>query len=392
MENFCSCVPNPNGQHVIVQLNLASGAQTELVRRSYDETVNPAVAVSNGQVYWAASLYNGTRWDTILHVVTQPGTSQALVQATTDYGMIGVNQMEVINGKIAMSGWDSRASGALLLLYDIAQGTRTLMMPATRAEKLAVGGSYLYMAGIGNVGIARLDLSRDIRPVTPIAEADQFGTFVALGGIYFGEFAYWVENEAILWPSGGWRIVRMRPNGSGYQVLFQSTAELRDPVVVGDRLYFMCFQNCGDPGWVLASVPVTGGTMNPEFLVPNGPHLYAFNEILYVTANDGNASAIFAVNLALDQSQLLVDDLPYTDITLTFSSDWLYWGGENVLGNGMPSRAIARHALQTWNQVGPRQTIVEGVGEAVIDVRTWTIHSNGGYMYYWNRGLKRVTN
>jgi hypothetical protein len=391
IENYAQTVPNPAGRNVITKVTTGPLATTELVRLVSDSTESLVFTLESGEFYFAAHQYNGSTWATTLYHLNGSGGFDTLVHATQDYGLLGAMVLVASNGKLALASSDDHSRGAQLLLYDINTTAAIVVRPATRAVQLVRGGSKIFMSGdSGNVGISSLDLSLSLRQVHDINSSDPVGGFMPYAGSQAGGYVY-LYGVYGADPSTYWRIVKMLPDGSQYQTLVQGTGELRDPVVIGDKLYYLCHTDCGDPGWVLASISVTGGSPTPETVVLDEPHLYAFNNILYLVGTpDGQTGDIFGINIATGEVALVQENVPYSTLTLTFSNSWLYWGGYKVLPDGAPARAVARQPWISWDKVGKKETLVEGTHEAITGLREFTISAANNYLYYWHDGLKRI--
>lgn len=390
IENYSELVPSPNSRAVVTRVTMGPVAATELLRLVKDDVQDLAIGVEGSNLYVGLNAYDGSSWHTRLYRRNSSSGLDTLVNADQDYGLFGVRGLVVVNGKIAIAVGDSYSIGAKLIVYDIATTGVSVYRPITRVEHIKKAGNHIYMAGIGNNGITRLDLSKPYRAVDAINVSDPVGGFAPMGGTSAGGYLYFYGTYS----AGGttdWLLVRMQPDGSEYQTLHTSAGELRDPVVIGSTVYFLCHAECGDPDWVLATIDVTGGPFTPEYIVPYEPHLYGRNNYLYVTGTpDGLHGGIYAIDTAGGTDAAVVENLNYTNITLAFTETWLYWGGSRVLIGGAPARAIQRHPWVSWNSVGQGTTIVAGTAGTVDQLSEWTIATDANYLYYWHAGLKRV--
>lgn len=390
IENYTIATPSPSTRDVVTRVTTGPISTTELMRLVHDNVAALAYGVSGNDLYVALDAYDGTRWRTRLYRRNSSSGLDPLLNADDLYGMLGVQGLLVVNGKVVFSGGDSYGLEGKLLIYDIATLAVSELHPMSRVGHMKRSGNYVYMAGSSATAIARLDLSKPYRAVDAINVWDPIGGFAPIGGTQAGGYLYFYGKYG----SGGgnsWQLVRMRPDGSEYQTLHTSTGELRDPVVIGSTVYFLCLDDCGAPGWVLASIDVTGGPINPEYMMPFGPRLYGRNSYLYATGTfDGVHGGIYAIDIVGGTDAIVVDNLNYTAVTLAFTDTWLYWAGSNVSSGGAPARAIQRHPWVSWNSVGQATQIVGGVAAEVDQLFEWTIATDANYLYYWHAGLKRV--
>ncbi len=276
--------------------------------------------------------------------------------------------------------------------YNYSSTVTDQINPVVRANYLQGAGDTLFYSDYpGNEGIMKLQLNMPINNPIALQPSSAVNSSWTQGGTSAGGYLYWVGANSSM---TGWTyaLARAMPNGSNFSVLVQTSGELRDPTIFNGRVYFLCQDSCGAPGWVIASTTLIGTGQQTEAIVGGvNPRLYQFNGHAYLTASDGWQSSIIALDMNTWSWSYMASQLPYTTLYLDFSNKWLYWSGEAVNGNGTPMREVARQAWIDWNHVSTKQEIVWGSGPGIVDyLRVSTLHYFAGNLYYWNQGLVRV--
>jgi hypothetical protein len=150
IENFDSVVPNPKGKHVITRLDLVTSATTDVLRLDYDTVAGLAFTVESDRLYWAAHEYNGSAWKSSLYMLEAEAV-HALARLTDDHGILGVQAIAMIGGKLAVAGGDKNGvRNRNLLLFDVGTGAAALVVRPNRSEKLVLVGSTVYGGGTGH--------------------------------------------------------------------------------------------------------------------------------------------------------------------------------------------------------------------------------------------------
>ena len=287
----------------------------------------------------------------------------------------------------------SAGSGKLLLsygsimMYDIATGSYELAYPDTACmqSQFYHNGTLYGAYNCGYGGIIGVPVDRKIRQ-TQVLNADWLSSTQyssALSIAFDQTYAYWVWRQ---YSPDMFGISRTQLNGSGSEILFTSTGELRDLNVYNEALYFSCKGTCGSDGWVLASMSLAGGQPAPVVSLLADPFAYLKDGILYVAdTHDFWTRTLYAINLAQKKSAVLASGLysfPYQgmrNVSIDKSGKWLYVGQRDP--GGPPQLKISRFPVNGWDSVGKEEVIVLRFGD-LNSIFTGSITTDGKYLYY----------
>lgn len=347
--------------NTIYRIDLATKTSTPVV--ALDDIRD--VLVYNGKLYWVSGLglYTLNANGTTSELYVNDG-SQLVIGGGGGADMVGVS------GKIVVSaGLGERK----LLFHDVSAGTTTVFQPIGNSFKIFSNSTAVYY-GTYNTGILRIPPDIDVNarlPETLIGDQAVEKLFLDNGWLYWSDYSNF---------SSTYRISRMRTDGTQYQVLFNGVH--RGLALYNGLLYFMCESGCSLPAWTLVSMPVDGGTIVPEYGLALGPaQMIQKNGVFYVADTpDFGSMSIFSVNLGLNDSMRLASGLPYVDITLDASPNWLYWSQGNLV----------RSKINGWNSLGTAQTVE--TSDPFNNIFVSALHTDGSNLYYWlwKTGFKRL--
>lgn len=227
--------------------------------------------------------------------------------------------------------------------------------------RVATDGTSLYVAA-GGIFKVPTDLNVKVPQTINSYQASVKNLLVE------GGWLYWSGRT-----SGVSQIVRMKTDGSGYQVL--STGLHKDLLFYNDRLYFTC-NNCTTvPGWVIASIPKEGGQVVPEVGLGLEPgKLVRKGDIFYITDRlQGTPYLLFALNMPLEQAAV-VGEAGRPDYDLNVSDKYVY---------AITPSWTMRFKIRAWDSYSSSQ---------ILPISSNAIHFSGNSLYWWDstKGLQKV--
>jgi hypothetical protein len=371
----------PSGTFVYVsRIDPSSGLSTPIIQRDADTlSIYGMAASADGPIFWVENNLQGP--GAKLYELSTAGGPRLIHTTDRIGGRAGLHDTVAMNGVLYVSFED------FMLAYDYANDRSEYFAPATGNHWLAAASGTLYFSNGINGGIGRLATDRPrnkaavLNPGNVVEASWSRTEYLADGFLY---------RTATAGAAPVWRMSRSRLDGTAFSELAQSTGELRDPVVSGGRLYFLCENSCGAAGWTLASMSLAGGAIRLEKdLDLNKPHLFEYAGHTYVTGSLSRANAsVSALDLASGAMTALVEQLPFEEVVLTFSDQWLTWGGFAVNPDGSPTMGIGRHRWIDWNRIGTVQLLESGsgAGSNIESLNPFSIHSLNGQLYYWIDG------
>ncbi len=301
-------------------------------------------------------------------------------------------------GKVILS------TGYKFLIYDIATNSYSIVHPIIGySESLFKLGGPLYTAShngcAGYSCIVSIPIDKDIRQ-PDILNRDLVTSFPLVSvrsTTVDQDFIYWIWKAYADSGQTFYGISKSDLNGSTYEKLFESDGELRDIGIHNGKLFFACNNKCGTSGWALASMPISGGQPMPIYGLLGDPKIFYKNSICYVADTENfKQRSLFAINLEQKKYIKLMEGLYYQpdlygDVFIDRSQQWLYIGQYHNLPNGMPEGKISRFKVKNWDNIGPEQIIISGIGNKVSRLRIGTITTDGSHLYYWHNGeIKRI--
>lgn len=367
------------GAVIVTRFDTQNWVATEMFQRNPNGTVQFALAGTDaGRTFWAEHQLLGTDTGTQLYEIGATGTLTQLAYPNPSL-FYGVTSIYASGSSVAV------ANGSNILRYSLTSGATDIVRPVVTAYYLQGVGETIFWA---DANIMRLQLDTPINNPVPLQPGLNLNSAWRQGGVISAGNLYWVGYQN----GAGYQISTSSLDGITSATLIQTSSELRDPLVFNNRLYFLCKDDCGAPGWVIASSNLAGSDLQTNATIAGDwPRLYEYSGHYYLTATDGQTSSIFSLDLSNWSYSTVVSQIPYASLFLDFSAKWLYWGGASVNRNGTPSRGISRQAWVNWDQVDGAQQIEAGSGPGVVDdLGVSTIHSFNGNLYYWNHGLIRV--
>jgi hypothetical protein len=290
------------------------------------------------------------------------------------------------NGKVFLK------TGAKILAYDIASNSYDIVFPiGQRLGSFYESGGTLYVVGAaGESCIISIPVDRQIRQPQTL-NSELMSLFPAMGvrsTVIDQDNIYWIWEDYSDSQHSVYHISKIAMDGSAYEELFVSDGELRDISIYNGELWFTCNGTCGVPGWVLASMPASGGQPTPVWTLLASPITFIKDEIFYVfdTSNFMNRS-LFAINMEQNNYVELLSNLyePVNAVYLDKSNRWLYIGQDA----GMAMK-ISRFEIISWDEIGKEQIIVFAAFEETANLNIGTITTDGNYMYYYDGGIKKV--
>ncbi len=277
--------------------------------------------------------------------------------------------------------------------YNLVSDTFDVLYTHNRSDYLHV------QDGIGYVAASNLQPGISEFPVTPalpirqderLFEAATGENMLSIDTYVDNGYFYWTWRRKAVNSADVYNLSRIPLDGGGYELLYSTQEMLGDVAVLDGLVYFTCMNSCGAPGWVLASMPVTGGTPVAELALLLEPSLELINGIIYVADTaDFRSMSLFSVNVAMQDVQELLTGLYYGDVYIRASDQWLYIS-ENKDVLTIPYKRLRRFPLIAWNKIGGGQTIVDGSGDEVVRFSPESIHTDGQYLYYWHDAIKRL--
>jgi hypothetical protein len=337
-------------------------------------------AVDAGKIYYATG-YSGFQ----IRMIDE--TQQ--ITPLLDLQNLGSSSLSLIkvatcNSKLIVT------TGEKAFIYDIASQS---------LESITTHTGYVLWVHDGKIysgyrEVVTMPINKQIRPVTEIYPAypdvdinspsDIITTAIDANSIY------WITRGLYNGLNPYYRISKAAHDGSSYQQLYEGSEELRDLALHNGKLFFTCYADCGDPGWVLASMPVTGGTPTPEFGLIANPLTYYKNGIFYVVDTyDLESWSLFAINIeTLDYKELL-SGLYYDAFRIALSSKWLYVAKYRAM-YGPPSGGLSRFPFIAWNDLGAEQIVFDQNTTDLNGFIIGTISTDDKHLYYWHDGLKRI--
>jgi hypothetical protein len=347
----------------IDKVSLATGITTTI------PTNEPvwSFVVDAGKIYYATG-YSG--WQIKMIDETQQITPLLDLQ---DFGFSTLSEVKLAasDGKLIVT------TGEKVFIYDLLSHSMESIMTHT-GSVMWIRKGLIYT---GEDELVTIPFNKKIRPIKEIFPAfnDPLSQYTIISTAIDTNAFYWIMSGSVNGANTYYRIYKAALDGTNYQKLYEGNGELRDLAVHKGKLYFTCYDQCGDSGWVLASLSETGGTPTPEVGLLGDPLTYYKNGIFYVVDTyDFTDRSLFAINLEiLDYKELLsglnYDNQTTRNVIVDASSKWLY-----VEQSG----GRYRYPLNAWNSIGSSQKIDDGFSAMSTD---------GKYLYFWgNSGFKRV--
>jgi hypothetical protein len=359
----------------VVRVDIQSG--TVSVIGNYLNIQN--MTIDNGTVYF---LTEGT--PSVVYKIDGNNPPQQFLIGS-DVNLLNIWGLSSASGMLFLTFYDR------ILVYDLSTGTtKGLFAIDALHDTFFYHNQSLYVySWPGSGSLTRIPLDKPLRPIEivspPPAGSSGVGSLVR-DDTYF--YWIWMQNSSYF------IISRIPIDGSGAREdLFQVSSELRDANIHNGRLYFSCLDECSYPGWVLASIPLSGGVVRPEYLLAGDPWIFHLNGIFYdADTLDFSERTLFAINIEENTDVELLSGLYYdedsTDVFLQASSKWLYIG--QYRSYGIPESKISRYSLIDWKHLGPEEKIIYELaleGQALIP---WSISTDGTYLYFWDGAIKKV--
>lgn len=284
------------------------------------------------------------------------------------------------------------SNGEKLLVYEVSSGNYEIVYPRTRPSYFFVENNVYYFAHrLGDPGISRMSLSGSLRTAESLYPASISGNNEVLSSVIDQGYFYSILRSFL--GSGQpfvYRLSKTSLDGVTNELLFESADELQDVAIHNGEIFFSCLSSCGDPGWVLASMGLTGGTPRPVFGLLNAPKIHYENGLFYIADTDDSVDqSLFVIDVDRNEFIELVTGLYIGEVYIDVSSEWLYVS-ENMAVAYAPRRRLTRYPLAAWNRVNTGEVIVDGGADEVVYFRPQTIHTDDNYLFYWHDGLKRV--
>lgn len=380
---------NTNGP-AVVHKQMVGGAETPVYQIPAGQSATFQDLVAN-----AANAY-------LLDVGTSsPATIRRLAPGTapTDLGSVpgpSGGFLALMNDYLGVVNSTTGVARALRLANGAFSEHRPVAAPK-RVETNNPGNTF-FTQGSGTSGLGLFRHFADVAPATPaLLDANPSSDSVMQGKPFLsGDYVYWIGGSTLGTPSAipsGYRLKRAKRDGSELVTLHDSGAtQLRDPIVVNQRVYYLKFAPIFGSTWQVESIPVAGGVPRHEFGIPfgsGGPRLFmgqnglAYLTLYYLQAPTG--TDVYAIDFANELAALAILAIPYEQVSLAFSNGYLYWAATS------PSIAeIGRHPWTADGLVGAHQAIERFVVPNSTPFRPATLHGMGSSAYYWNRGLVRI--
>ncbi len=307
----------------------------------------------------------------------------------SDVGLPGIWSMSSGNGMLFLTYGD--IYDGKVIAYDLATGQMKTFN--SLPQSFFYHDQYLYVYYYyGSGALMRFPLDKALRPLGEVSPA-RSSPGAVLSMVRDENYFYWIWGN---FSANDYRVSRVSVESPGpAEDLFQSSSELRNIAIHNGKVYFSCLDNCGDPGWILASVPASGGAVTPEYGLAADPRTFYSNGIFYVADTfDFSERSLFAINLEEGTDVELLNGLFYDgdarDVSMTASSKWFYIGQYRNLPNGMPEKKLSRYKIVDWNHLGNEEIIVNGIADQVESLMPSTISTDGNHLYFWNGAIKRV--
>ncbi len=284
-------------------------------------------------------------------------------------------------------------------IYRLADGTFSERRPVAAPKRVQTnnGANTFFTQGSGTTGLGLFRHFAGVAPATPtLLDPNPSSDSVMQGKPYpSGDHVYWIGGSPIGTPSTapGYRLQRARRDGSELSTLHDSgTTQLRDPIVVNQRVYYLKSAPIFGSTWQVESIPVAGGVPRHEFGIPPGsrePRLFvgqgglAYLTLYFFQAPTG--TDVYAIDFANERAALAILAIPYEQVSLGFSSRYLYWAAASS-----SIAEVGRHPWTGDGLVGAHEAIERFAVPNATPFRPGTLHGVGSSAFYWNRGLVRV--
>lgn len=344
----------------VYAIDLATWAATPLFSA---ESVAGILAHS-GTLYWTSG------YD--LNARAPDGTTSVLVTDPTRTNPMS-DALHEVAGKIVVVSGERSASNGVLHAYDLSTGSTQVLSLTVHVEGSAVAGNSLFVAG-NQAGILQVPFDVPLRLPEPL----RYGVPRVDGLRLRQGWLYWSEYDSQ--NLGESRIVRMKTDGTSFEVLFDQTH--RGMMIDGQLIYFACQSGCGYVDWTLVSMPVDGGGFTPVAPLQMWPNDFAVGEghvLVADTADSGATFTIYAIDLASGHSVELVKGLPFVGLTLQVKDGWLYT--LDYYGTAK------RYQILNWASTGPAipidATVPSGAPWSVVTA----LHADSGEFLTWRTGV-----
>jgi hypothetical protein len=376
----------PTSLYVIYKVSVTSGTVTEIPLPLGAHSI----AVANGTLYYSTGVF-----ELQINSVSETGQISTIFDSTgTDLDAVRDAELLSTDGKLFLR------TGYKVLIYDLTTNTYEIIFPLVYTDYFYTKSGELFVGSAAFIQrVLSIPIEQNIRPIDELFPATPLDATVS-----YSVASTTIDQDRIYWISVGYsaglpvyyRISSAALDGSNYQQLFESTSELRDLAIRNGEIYFTCYDQCGSQGWVLASMPVTGGTPTPVFGLLADPKTFYRKGIFYVAdTSDFIERQLFTINLDLNDASLLLSRLYYDnqfshDVFVDISSQWLYVAQQKIVQNGPPARKLSRYMFNSWNSIGQEQRIIDNSIANVDNLIITTITTDGNYLYYWHDGIQRV--
>jgi hypothetical protein len=341
-------------------IDVATLATTTL----FSAEVIKGILARNGTLYWTSG------YD--LNARAPDGTTTVLVTDPTKTKPMSGALYEVA-GKIVVVSEGLLSSNGVLRTYDLGTGFTQALSLTVPVEGASVAGNSLYVVGL-NAGILQVPFDVPIR----LPETLRYGVPGAHGFSLRDGWLYWSEYDSN--NLGDSRIVRMKTDGTSFEVLFDRTH--RGMLIDGELIYFACQSDCAYVDWTLVSMPIDGGALTPVAPLQMWPNDFAVGEghvLVTDTADSGATFTIYAIDLGSGRTIELVKGLPFVGLTLQVKDGWLYT--LDYYG------AATRYQILNWTSTGPAipidATVPSGEPWSVVTA----LYADSGEFLTWRTGV-----
>lgn len=367
-------------QYRVYRVDLSSGVAEQIT----PDLPLRDITLHGGKLYGVASQTGDQIYD-----LNTPMSPQLLFTSVGTDLPLGTTSSNIIgSGNYLIVG----NGGNSIVKYFIPTGTYDFINPYTRPTYTTEHNGKVFLGHRnGDPGISTLQSDLDIR--TPeILFSPPAGSFMRylLSSSIDNGYIYWSWEDSTPGSPDTFKISKMALDGSNYELLYSSTERLGDIAIANGQIYFTCENSCGAPGWILASLPLIGGTPSFEFGLFLEPSLYLKDNILYIVdTTNFSTMQLYAANLEQQKVTTLLSGLHYGSVYLTASNNWLYVGEDKQV-SWAPVRRLTRHQILDWNKLGDNQRIIDGFGSDVVGFSASSIHTDQHHLYFWFDGIKRV--
>ncbi len=269
------------------------------------------------------------------------------------------------------------ADGSELAFFDLDNFSAERLITSSPTEYVVEQDGFVVFGGNRtNNGISGFNATLPIRTPDHLSDTNTWSLVVENNSVYW----IYTEQEVVGFAEL-YKIGTIAVDGTGFQTLFTGTTnELRDISLFSSDVIFACLDDCGAPGWQLASLPTSGGV--PEVLVSLGedPSLVRADNLVYIVSGvGGNQVSVF--NLDTLELASLPISLSGSDFVLVAREDIIYVGDSDEL---------IRYEKVAWDELGEEQaiTVTNGAFPDNFDVESLSLSDTA--LYYRDRVLTRL--